>query len=238
MEYFRSDDGQIQADIAYRLGRIILQYENISLNSNEKFESTLYLTVLQNVLTNCIELLNSLSGRERKKNLIINSTLEFDNIFGLNSKQIKINTFEEKLSCDKVIRHIRNAICHPTKIDIESDFCSTGYATITNDKNTIGEYCFISSPDTKSNRPKEFINPNERIDFINKQGNFPKEIKVIKTNNGKYKYQLYEKDYGRIFKIVLTSSELRKLTLSICNYLAQPIQKHWDGETIIELIAA
>ena len=75
MEYFRDKDGQIQADIAFRLGRIILQYESISLKPEQKYESTLYLAVLQNMLTNCIELLNSLSKRERKENLILNIAL-------------------------------------------------------------------------------------------------------------------------------------------------------------------
>jgi hypothetical protein len=50
MEYFRHPENQIYADIAFRLGRIVTQYDKMTTNE-EKFEATLYLTVLQNLIT-------------------------------------------------------------------------------------------------------------------------------------------------------------------------------------------
>lgn len=40
MEYYRTDDGQIQADFARRLGRVLKQYHNAIL-PEEKYESCL-----------------------------------------------------------------------------------------------------------------------------------------------------------------------------------------------------
>ena len=238
MEYFRDKDGQIQADIAYRLGRIILQYESFSIPSEQKFESTLYLSVLQNILTNCIELLNSLSDREKKSNQIVNSSIESENIFGFKSSQIRGNTFFETLTCDKIIRHIRNALSHPTKINIESEFCSTGYSTLKNQTNTISEYCFISSPDTKYNRLKNYSKIKAEV-ILKQEHNLPDETKIMEANDGGFNFRVNGKPFGRIFKIVLSTSELRKLTIGLCTYLAQPIQENWDGITIkIDLLAA
>lgn len=239
MEYFRDIDGQIQADIAYRLGRIILQYESLSLNPKQRFESTLYLAVLQNMLTNCIELLNSLSSRERKENFIFNGSIENENIFNLRPNQIIQNTFVEEMSCEKIIRHIRNALSHPTQLDINSELCSTGYNTIANERNVISEYCFVDSPDTKENRLKIYNQKEDALRLIQREKNIPKDIMIVNTKNGGYKFEIDGKDYARIIKIVLSTNELRNLTLGLCTYLAQPIQTNWNGLTIkLDIIAA
>ncbi len=241
MEYYRDKDGQIQADIAYRLGRIILQYESLNIKATDKFESTLYLAVLQNILTNCIELLNALSRRERKANLVVKSAVSEMNIFNLSLNQVKYNSFNETLTCEKIIRHIRNAMSHPTKISIDSEFCSTGYTTIVSEKNIISEYCFVSSPDTRANRPKLYNQSEmERVNnLLSSSGNFPPDIKLVSSQPDHYFMKSDGKPFARVIKIVLTTAELRALTLGLCIYLAQPIQENWDGATIkFDLIAA
>lgn len=51
MEYFSDPKNkQVYADIAYRIGHIILEYDK-QVKSKYKFESTLHLIALQNLLT-------------------------------------------------------------------------------------------------------------------------------------------------------------------------------------------
>lgn len=51
-EYFLEPDGQIYGDVAYRLGKIIHQYENcIEAYDEENFITTLCISSLQSLLT-------------------------------------------------------------------------------------------------------------------------------------------------------------------------------------------
>ena len=59
MEYFRTEDGQIQADLARRLGTVLKQYHS-QIISIEKYEVSLSLSILQTLLTNCVELLDNM----------------------------------------------------------------------------------------------------------------------------------------------------------------------------------
>jgi len=239
MEYFRDKDGQIQADIAYRLGRIISQYESFSIHPMQKFESTLYLAVLQNMLTSCIELLKALRGSERNKNQLLNSLISEENIFGLKESQIIFNSFQNELNSFEFIKHIRNALSHPTKINLESEFCSTGYTTLLNQSGVIGEYCFVSSPDTKSNRLKNYKFSEAQQKLKDENITFPNGVSIIDKGNNNCNFQTDGKSFARIIKIVLTTSELRMLTVNLCTYLAQPTQANWDGITInLDLLAA
>lgn len=62
MEYFRDVQARIQADLAYRLGIISRQYASFQLLPEKNFAVSLDLCILQNLLTNCIELINLNSG--------------------------------------------------------------------------------------------------------------------------------------------------------------------------------
>jgi hypothetical protein len=75
MEYYRTNDGQIQADMARRLGIILEQYHQ-QIKGSEKYEVTLTLSVLQTLLTNCIELLNHLKKKDKIVNPLFNSINE------------------------------------------------------------------------------------------------------------------------------------------------------------------
>ncbi len=70
MEYYRTDDGQIQASLAYRLGVVLQQYNSLK-TEDTKYEVSLSLAILQNVQTNCKELIASMTKPERKQNPVV-----------------------------------------------------------------------------------------------------------------------------------------------------------------------
>jgi hypothetical protein len=234
MEYITSENGQIQADFAYRLGRIILQYDNLSLPQNLNFSSTLHVSILQNVLSNCVELLNNLEElpKDDELYLIKNITLEKECFLGFKKYMIIENSFQNDITIDSLLRCIRNSLSHPTYIDLHSDTPSTGYTTKPDGSGIINKYIFISSPDVnKRNRPKCFKSKKLFEDYCNdKRFNFQFEIE-----NGIYKIL-----NPRILKIQLNPQELKDITINLCNYLAQPLQKNWDrkGYNINFLFAA
>jgi hypothetical protein len=247
MEYFRDPKNQIYADQAFRLGKILIQYEKMNIDE-EKFEATLYLSVLQNLLTNSNEYVRQMTKGERN-NSIFKKNIS-DAIWGLNESCWHKNTFNEDRTLQNFITRIRNSVSHPTNIDITSEFPSTGYSTIKNQSGMIKEFRFINSPDTRNNRPKKHtsikaventIYQREKINDKVIHNEFPSDISYEKIEvNGKTHYNIVSKGepFVRVSIIDLTVSQLCTFVKSLANYLAQPIQENWDGITIKELIAA
>lgn len=222
MEYFTSENGQIQADFAFRLGKIILQYDNLNLPLIDNFSSTLHISILQNVLSNCVELLNNLKElpKDNELYLIKDITLEYECFLGFKKYMITKNTFQNNISIDTLLRCLRNSLSHPTYIDIHSDTPSTGYTTKPDGSGIINKYIFISSPDVnKRNRPKCFKTKKQFEDYC-KEKRYDFQYKI---ENGEYKIL-----NPRILKIQLNPQELKDITINICNYLAQPLQKNWN----------
>ena len=244
MEYFRDPKNQIYADLAYRLGRIVTQYEK-SVIDEEKFEATLYIAVLQNLMTNSNEYVRQMT-RSARRNSIFNQLIKKD-IWGINENCWVRNTFNENLTLENFITRIRNSVSHPTNIDIKSDFPSTGFTTLYDDSGKIKTFRFINSPDTRNNRLKE-LSINEVLNTIylrntnNQQihEEFPSNISYENIPNNPEKYRIIHngEPFIRISIIDLTVKQLGVFVKNLANYLAQPIQKDWDGFTIKELIAA
>lgn len=244
MEYFRDPKNQIYADLAYRLGRIVTQYEK-SVIDEEKFEATLYIAVLQNLMTNSNEYVRQMT-RSARRNSIFNQLIKKD-IWGINENCWVRNTFNENLTLENFITRIRNSVSHPTNIDIKSDFPSTGFTTLNDDSGKIKTFRFINSPDTRNNRLKE-LSINEVLNTIylrntnNQQihEEFPSNISYENIPNNPEKYRIIHngEPFIRISIIDLTVKQLGVFVKNLANYLAQPIQKDWDGFTIKELIAA
>ncbi|MCZ2100860.1 MAG: hypothetical protein LC107_04920 [Chitinophagales bacterium] len=244
MEYFRDPKNQIYADIAFRLGKIITQYEKMTTDE-EKFETTLYLTVLQNLLTNSNEYVRNMTRGERRES-IFNQEIS-DSIWGIDTTCWVKNTFNENPTLQNFIARIRNSVSHPTNIDIESDFPSTGYTTIKNQSGSIDRFRFINSPDTINNRLKKLNEQQVFKTIYQRDSNnqiihneFPKDISYRSIPNNEEKFQLILNDepFIRISIIDLSVKQLGVFVKNLANYLAQPIQKDWDGITIKDLIAA
>ena len=230
MEYERTKEGLIQADLAKRLGTVLRQYSEFKINE-EKFEVSLTLAILQNLLTNCMELLT-------KENPLTNEITDNLSDWGISIDCINTNTFEQgKMTYEKIFRHIRNALSHPTTLDLKSDYLSTGYTTENNSK-TIEKIFFVSSPDVTKNRLRKYNSYNDAKNWKDRQGTFPKETSIIEENE-KFIFKLNSEPFYRVCKIELSPKQLLNLTFALSTYLSHPLQKDWDGQTFkITKIAA
>lgn len=217
MEYIHTNDCQIRSDIAFRLGVIIMQYEkSIKLNDIKNYNSTLYISVLQTLLTNCLEILREIKFINEKYDFFdIESQLIDENFYGIKNKSIISNSIYDKVTLHRVLISLRNALSHPTNINIKSEFPSTGYTTVKDGSNIISEYIFVDSPDVKNNKAKSFNNIAEL------------EIHKRMNKSAVYDYNSL-KIVPRIFKIKLDVNELRTLTLNLSTVLAQPVQENWN----------
>jgi hypothetical protein len=238
MEYFRDPKNQIYADLAYRLGRIVVQYEQLQ-TKEEKFEASLYLAILQNLMTNCNEYVRQMT-RSSRRNSIFKKELA-DSDWGVNKSCWLKNTFNENPTLENFIARIRNSVSHPTNTDIESNYPSTGFSTIKdNGSRIIQKYRFINSPDVRDNRLKEYtyeqiINILERY-----KSEFPTDV-IYESMPGqpeKYRFTYRGDVFMRISIIDLSVKQLGSFVKKLANYLAQPIEKDWDGETIKDMLAA
>lgn len=238
MEYYRTEDGQIQAELARRLGIVLTQYHE-KIDSLEKYEVSLSLSILQTLLTNCVELLNKLSEGQRRNNPISESPI-LSEIWGFDEKNIITSTFKQpNLNAAMVIRHIRNALSHPTSLDLNSNFKTTGYTT-RNNSSTIKSIVFISSPDLNNKRnPKTYKNFKDAERFKKVMGDFPDDVEITQIEDEKFIFTCSGKAFYRIFEIELTPSNLLTLTYSLSEFLSLPLKKDWNGVTFeIKKIAA
>jgi hypothetical protein len=217
MEYIHTDDCQIRSDIAFRLGVIIMQYEkSIELNDIKNYNSTLCISVLQTLLTNCLEILREIKFINVKYDFFdIENQLIDDNFYGIKNKSIILNSIYDKVTLHRVLISLRNALSHPTNINIKSEFPSTGYTTIKDGSNIISEYIFVDSPDVKNNRAKSFNNIAEL------------ELHKRMNKSAVYDYNSL-KTVPRLFIFKLDVSELKTLTLNLSKVLAQPVQENWN----------
>lgn len=236
MEYFKDKDGQIYADMAYRLGMILHQYNNLSI-SEEKYEETLCFIVLQNLLTQSSEYIRSMT-KGNFKNSIFYKEIGNEPIWGLSESCIKEYTFSDKKTLQNVIDKLRNSVSHPTKLRARS-YGVTGYTTIDNKSGSIEKYLFVNSPDINRNgNIKQFSSEEEIIYYIkNNKNQIPADVE-IKEQNGNFIMFRNENPFYRYAKIEMNVITLRKFTVELANYLAQPINSNWDGITIKRLIAA
>lgn len=237
MEYHKTEDGQIQADIARRLGIVLKQYYNL-VNIEDRYEVTLSLSILQTLLTNCIELMNSLDKRDKKDNPLFKTPID-SKLWGILEGNILVNTFHtNQINVDFVIRHIRNALSHPTKINLEIQLQTTGYSTMQTGSNIIENIYFVSSPDLngRGNRKEATL---ERANELLKNGTFPVGVEIEQLSNNRHAFTLDKKPFYRIFKITFTPRQIAQLAFGLSSYLSQPLNEKWDGKTyIIKKLAA
>ena len=86
MEYHRTDDGQIQADLARRLGIVLRQYHE-QISTHDKYEVSLSLSILQTLLTNCVELSDALTKKQNSADPFLLHPIPMDKL-GFNEKNI------------------------------------------------------------------------------------------------------------------------------------------------------
>lgn len=238
MQYERTKNGLIQASIAHRLGVVLKQYYECQLDE-EKFEVSLTLAILQNLLTNCIELFNSLSGSQRKENPLTNELVSHTSTWGISSQCVTTHTFDQgKLTYEKVFRHLRNALSHPTELNLESEYLSTGYTTDLTSR-IIDKVIFVSSPDVngRNSQIRRYRSLDEAQQKKSGDGTFPKDVEIVAYGD-KYQFSINSKPFIRVCRIELTPMQLLNLTYALSSYLSHPLQRDWDGNFKIKKLAA
>ncbi len=237
MDYFRLNN-QIQADFAYRVGKIAELY-GISTQSypdHKVYEDTLHICLLQNLLTSCSELIKSMSKRERAKCFFSATFTDIPSLWGLRSSMVIMNTFyRREMIYEDVLSHLRNALSHPTSLDLSSDYPSTGFDSINPVDGQITTYAFVDSPDVKRNRQK-FYEQKMKAEQVMQEGGFPCDAKVreISKDNGvQYEIWFKDKPFVRIFRIDIPANILKQFVLDLSNHLSLAIQPKWE-----ELLAA
>ena len=235
--YYEDQQGQIYADVAYRLGIIVKQYDyHIEGDDDMNFDSTMCVSFLQNLLTiYCEYWKNEKYGVPEfwkeplyNKDTLISAT----NYFGIDpSMVIENNIVNERVSTFNFLTHIRNSLSHPTAITVNSEIQSTGYYSIADNSGRISKYIFIDSQDVKvdkdgKNRQKKFTKIEDYVTFVNNSNNkkHPFNYELI---NGKFELRNH-----RVYKVCLTSRQLKMLVVNLSSLLAQPVQKNWNGRVL------
>jgi hypothetical protein len=226
-EYYLDDKGQIYADLAYRLGKIISQYDEIiPRNDPCNFDSSLCICILQNLLTIYDEMFSKVrNGFPLSRSNFYynpNAQLSGENYLSLNKSMVLNDTFNKGNNVGIFLKHLRNSLSHPTKVNKDVSIPSTGYISNSDGKKIIHEYIFIDSPDTLNNSVKVF-NGIDLFESYCKKNNYLFEKSI---SNGKITIS-----NPRMYEIRLTTTQLKDLTLKLAKFIAQPIQKHWDGVT-------
>jgi hypothetical protein len=223
-EYFLEPNGQIHADLAFRLGKIIEQYDSVDKSELFNFDSSLCLCILQNLLT---------IYDEKDKNGGFPLTREYEyydkncniqvkNYFNISKNLVEFDNNESIITVGDFLKTLRNAMSHPTAIDKENDFPSTGYYSNSESKK-IKSYTFINSPDVINSSPRFFRDEKSYYSYKSKF-NYEFNYKL----NRRRKYEITN---PRLTIIRLDTIELKNLTIKLAKLLSQPIQRNWDGLT-------
>lgn len=233
MDYFRTSNNQIQADFAHRIGKIATVYGESTKTypSDQIYEATLHICLLQNLLTSCSELIRSMSRQERSSSFFTAKFTDIPSLWGLRSSMIEVDTFHRaKTTYEDVISHLRNALSHPTSLDLSSEFPSTGFDSIQPKSGLISTVTFVDSPDVRNNRPKVYEQKTE-AERASRQRGFPPNVEVREVVNGnRAKYQLFQADeiYVRLFKIDVPVRSLKQFVLGMSDHLSIAAKPEWE----------
>lgn len=241
MEYELTPDGQMQADFARRIGRIAEQYEHFctTLAHHERYEATLMLALLQSLLTNCAELLkrrpertNPALSQVANRNLDENPTL----LGFQRSSVIKQWPSVRPLKYRELLECMRNAMSHPCA-QLRQGLPQTGYTSWQLDSGIIEGFTFTQSPwvNSTGSALKPLYSPVEGDE--KKASKLHEEINKFMSNYGVPDLSVRSDGQGhlRIFygdelfvpvlRINLDVKQLRMLTLSLSEYLAEPLSR-------------
>ena len=135
MEYERTDDGQIQAAFAQRVGQLLVQYDQWrhQVPTVEQFEATLTIALLQSLLTMCNELIRKKKEPREIRSLAWLADRRLDEeppLLGLTVDCVMQRWPSKKgLTYRDIIECLRNALSHPlpqTSVGLPT----TGFTTV------------------------------------------------------------------------------------------------------------
>lgn len=241
MEYFREPNNTIQAGFALNAGKLLIQYQKIadSLPLESRYDATLIVCVLQSLLTNCSELIDSMKRHLRQ--VWMEPLPDIPYQWGLRRGFVKKDTFPPPLTYERFIKHLRNSLSHPTIPEKEQILPSTGYTTIPGSSGIIEAFQFTDSPWV--DRGKDFSRyvssdlhkVKESLRRFKRSDDF--HLDITCNDNKNYYITYNNAHYRPIFIAEIPLDALFRISLELSNYLAQPTQKHWNGKSVHQLVA-
>lgn len=241
MEYERTKDGQIQADFARRIGQIVIQYGQLSqqLPKENRYEITLWISLLQALLTNCSETIRRNHWLNYRSLHELSSTPFSDEPIRLGLDIDCIEHYSGDLASLKFSRFLeclRDAASHPNPQEEKMGALPlTGYTTSNATSGVIEEVRFSWSP-WVSERSRHLhgkyrpnANDKNRRDLEKLcetwEGKLGLTDLVVNEAQGGY-LEIIRK--GRPFwpemRVKLNIVQLRTLTLELSQYLAEPLE--------------
>lgn len=246
MEYERTPDAQMQADFARRIGRIAEQYERscTSIPLEERYDATLLLSLLQALLTNCAELLKHKPEQKNPalKQLTSRNLGQDPTLLGFQRTSVveqwpssRSLTYRELLEC------MRNAMSHPCTQTHEG-LPQTGYTSWQSNSGVIEGFTFTQSPWVNSKgsdlKPKYVPcemkegkkDENAESELRKEMQSFWKnysvpDLSVRSDGTGHLRIYHGDKPFVPVLRLRLDVKQLRMLTMSLSEYLAEPLER-------------
>jgi hypothetical protein len=209
MRYFDGVGVRMHSDIAYRLGHVLNTYlKQIDVNDVNNFSSTLALSILETILCNFVEQVNNRDYKKEFKNgfgINLNTKInESSNILGIKSGFI-LETSYPNTTYFNFLKNIRNSLSHPFNysynINISLKKC------LENKNELLHTGIFTQFDDILYNK-NNLITDYYFVTTSRKEN---------ESGNLIFNYNIYK----------ISSDDLIKLTLKLCELMSQPVINDW-----------
>lgn len=240
MEYERTEDGQIQAAMALRAGRVLLQYESFckGLPEEERFEATLAISLLQMMLTNCSELLKKKGldkrGMTELENLKNESILDDPSKMGLEpSCIVECWSSERGLTYREIFQGLRNALSHPG-IQKTSGLPVTGFTSIESPMGGIDGYEFTQSSWVS---PSGKLRSLDYVALCKQMNDFASNhcvvgLSVVQSKDQRWQVVREGKPFIPVLRLRLNVKQLRTLTLTLSEVLSESLSPRMEPQLV------
>jgi hypothetical protein len=152
-EIKKNSYGKIYSDLSARLWKITEHYDLLQIENEYKYESTLHICILQNLLTQFNEVMkwkNGRGGGDFKVEPVWENTLPFG---GLNSENVRLPQVDN-LKVGFVLEELRNILSHPFPLSSGLEYTSdsengliTSYSFIgTNTQTNVQTFLVVLTP--------------------------------------------------------------------------------------------
>lgn len=236
MEYVETSDGQIQADFARRVGQVLLHYEAGMAHRRplDGYEATLTICLLQALLTNCVELIKSKSKNDRTGLVAISgqSIAEDPARFGLNPACITQQWQSDRdLTYREVLQCLRNALSHPLPQQ-GGIHKTTGYTSWKSSSGEIEGFTFFHSPWV--NRTGSDVHPSYKVGEVDlrkleielrnwSRDHHTSGLTIVPIAGRRHQIHLGVNPFVPVLQLDLSTTQLRTLTLTLSEHLAEPL---------------
>lgn len=240
MEYERTSEGQIQASMALRAGKILLQYESFckGLPAEDQFEATLAISLLQMMLTNCSELLKKKGldkrGMTELENLRNASILDDPSKMGLErSCIVQCWPSERGLTYREIFQGLRNALSHPGAKKANG-LPVTGFTSIESPTGTIDGYEFTQSSWVGAGGHLRNL---DYATLCKQMNDFASNYSVVGLDVEKNRDQRWQvvregKPFIPVLRLRLNVKQLRTLTLTLSEVLSESLSQNLEPQEV------